>query len=133
MVRPALWVVAVGLVVRSLGPMSQLAHALSSLRGGQSWACATHVAYICCVTTAERDQFLVSCPAPTTPPLVDDGDAVGPHGRRQPVCDEHRRTALEQQVQRALDLGFGAEVDAGGGLIEHDHPGPRHERPSQRQ
>ena len=65
------------------------------------------------------------------PAVVDHHDAVGPHGRRQPVGDEHGRAVLEQDVEGGLDLRLRLEVEVGGGLVEHQHPGMGQEGPGQ--
>jgi len=36
-----------------------------------------------------------------------------------------------QHVQGRLDLGLGLQVEVGGGLVQHDHPGTGQEGPGQ--
>ena len=46
-------------------------------------------------------------PTSTMRPAVDDHDPVGPHGGREPVGDQDGGPALEQHVERRLDLRLG--------------------------
>ena len=65
--------------------------------------------------------------------VVDDGDPVGAHRRREPVGDEDRSAALEQRVEAVLDLRLAAQVEVRGGLVEHEHTWSREEGPRQRE
>ncbi len=58
----------------------------------------------------------VSYPAGTPPVGVDDGV--------QAVRDSEARHVPEVQPQRALDVGVCVHVHAGGGLVQHQQPGP---------
>ena len=49
--------------------------------------------------------------------VVHDGDAVGPHGGSQAVGDQDGGAALEEPVERPLDLDFGLEIQVGGCLV----------------
>ncbi len=61
-------------------------------------------------------------------PLLDDetvlehDDQIGVSDRRETVGDDERRPALEQQVQRMLDLPLGADVDGARRLVEDQDP-----------
>ncbi len=57
---------------------------------------------------------------------------VGPLGGRQAVGDEDHRPPLAQGQHRGLDQGLGARVQAGGGLVEHQHRRVGQGRPGQR-
>ena len=63
--------------------------------------------------------------------VVDDGDAVGPHGGGQAVGDDDRRPPLEHGVERPLDPRLGLQVEVRGRLVEHEHPGLGQERPGE--
>ena len=49
------------------------------------------------------------------------------------MSDQDRRSSLQHDVERGLDLGLGLEVEVGRGFVEHEHPGVGEEGPSQGQ
>src|ERR1700736_818484 len=64
--------------------------------------------------------------------LFDDQDLVGAADRREPVGDDEGGSALHQEVEAALDQGFGLGVERAGGLVQdqdarvgEDGPGDR--------
>ena len=63
--------------------------------------------------------------------VVDDGDAVGAHRGGEAVGDEDGGAALEQHVERLLDLRLGLEVEVRRGLVEHEDARAGEERPGQ--
>ena len=66
------------------------------------------------------------------PAGVDDDDPVCLHRGGQPVGDQDGGAGREQDVERRLDLRLGQQVEVGGRLVEHEHPGMREERPRER-
>ncbi|OQC54599.1 MAG: hypothetical protein BWX54_02189 [Verrucomicrobia bacterium ADurb.Bin018] len=70
------------------------------------------------------------------PPVLHHDDAVSRTHSRQPVSDEDAGGALQDQIERLLDLPFGEGINAGGGLIQnedgrllHQHAHQRHQLP----
>ena len=54
-------------------------------------------------------------------PVVDDGDPVGAASSGEPVGDDHGRATFKHDIERALDLSFGVEVEVAGRLVEDQH------------
>ena len=75
---------------------------------------------------------------PATRPLLDDatrledGDLLGPLGRREAVGDEDAGAPRDQPVRGPDHSGLGDRVHAGRGLVEHDDAHVAHEQPGER-
>src|SRR6266542_3084767 len=65
-------------------------------------------------------------------PVLQHHDQVGVADRRQPVRDDERRAAGEQQPQRALDLPLRADVDGARRLVEDQDLRVGEQRPRER-
>src|SRR5438270_4328878 len=78
---------------------------------------AEHVA----VATIAPDQVVVAAVLDESA-AVDDGDAVGPHRRREAMGDEHSGPALDQPVESGLDPPLRAEVEVRCRLVEDHDP-----------
>src|SRR5229473_2816047 len=73
------------------------------------------------VEAAFRQQLVVRALL-DDPAVLQHDDQVGIPNRRQAVGDDEGRPAGEQELQRALDLALGADVDRRGRLVEDEEP-----------
>ena len=65
--------------------------------------------------------------------VVEHHDLVGQGDRREPVRDHERRATRHRLGQGHLDALLGGGVHRGGGVVEHQHPRVRQQRPRDRQ
>ena len=72
------------------------------------------------VASALGDEFVVA-PEFDHAPVVDHGDPVGAASGGEPMGDDHGRATFEYDIEGALDLGLGVEVEVAGGLVENQH------------
>jgi hypothetical protein len=67
--------------------------------------------------------------------VLEDDDAVRTPDGREPMRDEDRRQAARQLEETVEERRLGADVEIGGGLVEHEHAGAaldREQRPGDR-
>ena len=65
--------------------------------------------------------------------VVEHHDLVGQGDRREPVRDHEGRATRHRLGEGQLDALLGGGVHRGGGVVEHQHPRVRQQRPRDRQ
>ena len=84
------------------------------------------------VATASRDELVVASHLDDAP-LVHGRDLVRSPRRREPMRDDQRSAAFQNDVERVLDQRLRPEVEVRSRFVENEHARLGHEGPRQRE